>query len=62
MAWFVYIKKNGQIWPQRFDEWPYVDGKPMEVLQQNKINLLEMKCRMKVLVRKYPYVGPTDLT
>lgn len=62
MAWFVYVKWNCKIEAQRFDEWPIQDGKPLEVLQSHKINPLEMHSRMKVLIRKYPYVGPTDLT
>jgi hypothetical protein len=62
MPFLVYVKKNGRIEAQRFDEWPTRDGTPIKVLQQYQLNKLDMLCRLSFLIRKYPYRGDEDLT
>ena len=62
MAYFVYVEKNGQVFPQRFDIWPTVDGKPMEVLQSYEIDQRDMGSKMSALMDKYPYKPIKDLT
>ena len=61
MAWFVYVRQNGLILPQRFDEWPIVDGNPLEVEEKYELNKRDMNCRLSYLVRKYPYKGDGQL-
>lgn len=62
MPYFVYVSRNGRIEPQRFDRWPAVEGKPLEVVQQHEISQDDMRCRLSFLIRKYPYVEKVDLT
>lgn len=62
MAFFVYVKRNGRIEPQRFDIWPTVNGKPLEVVQKHEIDKRDLHIRIKKLEIRYPYKGDTELT
>lgn len=62
MPWFVYKVRNGQPWPQRFEEWPHNDGTPLVVDQKHQINQMEFRMRISKLMDKYPYKPLKDLT
>jgi len=59
MAWLVYLKWNGKVTAQKWENLPdSVWERPMyEVLDKYELKELDMHARLDWLMEKYPYRG-----
>ena len=62
MAYLAYVKRNGKVEAQRWEEWPTVDNHKIVVVGYYELNRMDMHARLNFLVGKYPYEGPKMLT
>jgi hypothetical protein len=63
MPFLVYIKRNGRIYHQKWEEWPAKSERKLdEVVQKHQLNRLEMMSTFRHLLKKYPFMGDGELT
>jgi len=59
MAWLVYLKWNGKVTAQKWEELPdsVLERPRYEVLDKYELKELDMHARLDWLMEKYPYRG-----